>query len=108
MPQQFQIVQSRDPFGAYRLTLIGELDLSVADLLSDRLDELKAKHATVQLDLSQLTFIDSTGIRVVTMACLDASRNGWRLEVERKLSPAIRRPVELLGLDEVLWSKTPD
>jgi anti-anti-sigma regulatory factor len=62
----------------------------------------------VRLDLSQLSFIDSTGIRIVTLAWLDASSNGWTFEVERELSPTIRQPLELLGLDELLWSESPD
>jgi hypothetical protein len=46
---------------------------------------------------------------VLTLAWLDSDRNnGWRFEVEPDLNPTIRRPLELLGLDRVLWSETPD
>ena len=108
MAEQFQIDQRRERDGGFRLTLLGELDMSVADDLENRLEELKELHAAVRLDLSQLSFIDSTGIRIVTLAQLDANRNGWRFEVEREVGPAIRRPLELLGLDQLLWSETPD
>jgi anti-anti-sigma factor len=108
MAAQFQIEQRRELDGGLRLTLLGELDMSVAEDLQTRLEELKGAHAHVRLDLSQLSFIDSTGIRIVTLAWLDASRNGWAFEVERELSPTIRRPLELLGLDQLLWSETPD
>jgi anti-anti-sigma factor len=108
MAAGFQIEQHRELDGGVRLTLLGELDMSVAGDLQSRLDELKATHATVRLDLSRLTFIDSTGIRIVTLARLEANRNGWQLEVERDVSPAIRRPLELLGLDQILWSQNPD
>ena len=108
MGTQFLIEQQREVDGAVRLTLRGELDMSVAGDLENRLQELKGAHATVRLDLSKLSFIDSTGIRIVTLARLDSGRNGWRFEVERELNPAIRRPLELLGLDQVLWSETVD
>ena len=109
MPTQFRIEQRREPDGGFRLTLLGELDLSVADDLETRLQELKRAHASVRLDLSRLSFIDSTGLRVLTLAWLDSDRNnGWRFEVEPDLNPTIRRPLELLGLDRVLWSETPD
>jgi anti-anti-sigma factor len=109
MAAQFQIEQRRELDGGFRLTLLGELDMSVAEGLEARLRELKGAHASVRLDLSQLSFIDSTGIRIVTLARLDSGRNnGWQFEVEPELNPAIRRPLELLGLDRVLWSETPD
>ena len=108
MAAQFQIEQRRDGDGEVRLTLLGELDMSVAEDLETRLRELKSAHASVRLDLSRLSFIDSTGIRIVTLARLDSGRNGWRFEIEPELSSTIRRPLELLGLDQVLWSETPD
>lgn len=100
--------QAQDADGALRLTLCGELDLTVADDLEARLDELKAMGTCVRLDLSELSFIDSSGIRVVTRAYLGAGRASWPLEIDANVSEVVRRPLELLGLDDVLWSKTPD
>jgi len=104
----FWIEEAPDAAGALRLTLFGELDLNVADELGARLAELKTAGTGVRLDLSELTFIDSSGIRVVTRARLEASRDGWALDIDPHVSEVVRRPLELLGLDEVLWSKTPD
>jgi anti-sigma B factor antagonist len=108
MAPQFSMVDARDADGALRLTLLGELDLTVADQLEARLQELRTFEPCVRLDLSELSFIDSSGIRIVIRARLDADRDGWALNVDPHVSEIVRRPLELLGLDEVLWSKTPD
>lgn len=108
MAAEFSIVDARDADGALRLTLVGELDLTVADQLETRLRELRSTEASVRLDLSELSFIDSSGIRVIIRARLDADRDGWAVDVDPHVSEIVRRPLELLGLDDVLWSKTPD
>jgi anti-anti-sigma factor len=108
MAPPFWMDEAHDADGALRVMLFGELDLNVADQLEARLAELKAAGTSLRLDLSELTFIDSSGIRVVTRARLDATRDGWPLEIDPNVSEIVRRPLELLGLDEVLWSKTPD
>jgi anti-anti-sigma factor len=103
MLPQFRIDERSDADGALRLILFGELDLTMSDHLAARLAELRQADAWVRLDLSQLEFIDSSGIRVITRAALEARRDGWALELERELSPTVRRPLELLGMDSALW-----
>ena len=108
MAAQFSMVDRWDADGALRLTLRGELDLTVADQLENRLEQLRAAGTGVRLDLSELSFIDSSGIRVVIRARIEASREGWALDVDPHVSESVRRPLELLGLGDVLWSKTRD
>ncbi len=108
MVPQFSMLEDWDADGALRLMLLGELDLTVADQLERRLERLRAVGTSVRLDLSELSFIDSSGIRVVIRARLDATRDGWALDVDPHVNEIVRRPLELLGLDDVLWSKTPD
>jgi anti-anti-sigma factor len=108
MRAQFEIEESSDLTGSCVLVLRGELDMSVAEQLEARLADLKAAEVPVHLDLSQLTFIDSSGIRVVILARLASERNGWTVEVERNVPAVVRGPLELLGLDEILWSQSPD
>lgn len=45
--------------------LVGELDLATAPMLDGVLHDLDAPCERVVLDLSRLTFIDSTGLRLV-------------------------------------------
>lgn len=92
-----------DERGAVRLSLSGELDLAVADRLRSRLRQLARAHAAVILDLSDLQFIDSTGLHVLVTNFNEATHNGWQLRIEPNLTSAVRRVVELVGIDQILW-----
>ena len=93
----FQMTESFDEAGVLWLSLIGELDLSVADDLATRLQQLHEQGLEVRLDLTQLEFIDSTGIREL-MCALDSSRRaGSRLTVGTDMTTAVRRVVEAVG-----------
>jgi anti-anti-sigma regulatory factor len=50
----FEIKQRHDADGALRVTLLGELDLAVADGLRAQLDRLRRSERHVRLDLSEL------------------------------------------------------
>jgi len=58
----FDLTVGRDERGAYRLTLRGELDLATAERLEQALADTDGE---VLLDLRGLTFMDSTGVRVL-------------------------------------------
>jgi len=92
---------------AVRLTLLGDLDLTGAGTLSTRLGELKAAGRPCRLDLSQLNFIDSSGIQALLLALTDARWNGWPLEVAPEVSPTIQRAAQIVGIDQVFWPKDP-
>jgi anti-anti-sigma factor len=97
-----------EPGGAVRLVVHGELDLAVVGALGERLAKLRERarergETVVKLDLSQLSFMDSTGLGVVLTAVLDARRDGWRLEVERELPGPVARVVEISGAEPYLW-----
>jgi len=74
--------EQRDERGAVRLSLSGALDLAVADSVRSRLHELARAHATVILDLSDLQFIDSTGLQLLIINFNDATHNGWQLRID--------------------------
>ena len=84
-----------------RLTLRGELDLATAPELEARLGELQAEGRSVLMDLSQLGFMDSTGVSVLISAKRDADANGWLISV-RHPNGQVRRLLELVGLLERL------
>lgn len=55
---------------AHIIELIGELDLDGAPRLEEELRSVEASDAeSIVVDLGQLEFIDSTGIRLIVMAC---------------------------------------
>ena len=75
------------------LALSGELDFGTVAQVQMRLAELRDQGMATLLDLDALTFIDSTGIRLVLTACEDAQGNGWSFRVTRG-SERVRRVLE--------------
>ena len=101
----FRVVERRDQDGVLRITLIGELDLAVADRLTARLDQLCSDRTRVRLDLSRLEFIDSSGIRVLIDAAQHGSKNGGEPLVEfvRQVRRNVETVISLVGAAPILW-----
>ena len=70
-----------DGHGNALVSARGELDIGNAEQLEKSLAELAGRHATVLLDLRELTFMDSTGVRVLLQTAEDARRDGWTLRM---------------------------
>ena len=100
---EFQIDERTDPDGYVRLVVRGELDVAVADQLGGAVDRLRSQGANVRLDLSQLGFIDSSGLRVLITAKREAVSNGWAFEIDRNVSSPTRRLFELAGVEVFIW-----
>jgi anti-sigma B factor antagonist len=87
---------------AVRVVPVGELAVATAPELEAQLHELRTSgFERVVLDLRELSFVDSTGIRVIVTEHRFAQAN------QRELSlvggrPAVRRALELCGLLEHL------
>lgn len=81
-----------------RVAPVGELDLATASLLEEQLHELRsAGFEHVVLDLRELTFIDSSGIRVIV------AEHRFAEDTEHEFSllsgpPAVQRALEVCGL----------
>jgi anti-anti-sigma factor len=101
----FETRERHDIDGALRLTLLGDLDLTVTQTLSARLEELRATGRRVRLDLSQLAFIDSSGLQALLLALTDARWTGWQLEIAPELSPTVERAAQMIGIAQVLWPR---
>jgi anti-anti-sigma factor len=103
----FAMRERVDVDGSLRLTLLGDLDLAVVERLSARLEELKVARRPVRLDLSQLVFIDSSGVQALLVALTDARWLGWQLDVAREVSPSVERAAQVVGIAQVLWPQDP-
>jgi anti-sigma B factor antagonist len=80
--------------------LQGELDLGTADRVDAELAKAeRGGGGTIMLDLSELTYIDSTGIAMLVAAAKRSEANGWRLRIKRSEAPSVQRMVELTGLE---------
>lgn len=80
----------------------GELDAASAPELET---ELRGDHRLIRLDLSEVTFIDSRGLRVILAAARSAAEKGHRVVIENP-SSSVRRLLEVTGLGEELSPHT--
>jgi len=95
-------VDSREQGGAVLLALIGELDLSTVEKVEDELRKAEDGGAeTVVLDLSSLSFLDSTGLRTIVTADQRARKSGRRLAIV-KGPETVHRVFTITRLDERL------
>ncbi|HEY3723091.1 MAG TPA: STAS domain-containing protein [Acidimicrobiia bacterium] len=79
----------------------GELDVgSAPTLLRYLLDLMTAPIDTITLDLNELSFIDSSGLKALIAARADAETVGITLTL-RDVAAQPRRVLELTGLDEL-------
>jgi anti-sigma B factor antagonist len=90
--------------GRLVLRLSGDLDIAATDELQSRLDALREDGASpVVLDLSELEFIDSSGLACITRAIRDARQEGRELEVGRELRDQVKRLLELVDGEQLFW-----
>ena len=84
------------------LALVGELDLANAATLSAALEKARSESgAHLTIDLSELEFIDSTGIAVL-VATYRQLEGSDRLTFVRSKKSAVQRVMALTGLDAEL------
>ena len=102
----FEIRETVDSDGVVRVALIGELDIAVADAVEQRLRQHREDGRPVRLDLSRLDFIDSSGVQTLVLGMKHARKSGRGLEVDRDVSPSVRRMVEMMGIGSQLWPRS--
>jgi anti-sigma B factor antagonist len=82
--------------GTVWVTLDGELDIATADAVRSRLAEFRRACTPVALDLSELRFIDCSGLDALVEGLDAAGTGGRRLEISGELPAAMRRLIEVL------------
>ena len=99
--QPFSITVTSDGDRA-TVVLRGELDLSGTDRVNEVLEQAEQPPTKLLvLDLSQLDFIDSTGLEIILRAARRAHDNGGRLIVSRP-SRYVKRLLEMTAIDQSL------
>lgn len=84
--------------GSCFLTLSGELDVVSAPKLGEAVAQ--AGDATVVVDLADLTFCDSSGIRAILLAHRAVTESGRHFALRGANGP-VRRVFEITGLTEL-------
>jgi anti-anti-sigma factor len=95
-------VRTEDRDGFVHVALMGELDLSTVAKVQEELRRVEAASPpTLVVDLSKLTFLDSTGLRCIVTADERAREAGRRVVVVRGPDP-VQRVFAITRLEERL------
>jgi anti-anti-sigma factor len=110
MTEQSRFAISEQVQGArVRLTISGELDLSTVGVLARHLDErLRESPDTLTLDMSDLTFMDSSGLRQLIELDERATRDAWTLTLIPSRHSAAATVLRLTGADRALPFESPE
>lgn len=94
-------IASAEQDGLHVVTLSGELDLRAVGELETAL-ALAGEAARICLDLTELQFIDSSGLATVIRSHQALSGAGGQLAVACSAQGAVRRTLEMTGLMTLL------
>ena len=84
--------------------LSGEIDSGTADTLANHLRSIDANSGDVELHMTNVDFIDSSGLRVLIEAHQEAVRRGHRLVIVEP-SAIVARLFDISGLTSYLHVK---
>jgi anti-anti-sigma factor len=83
---------------SYVLHVRGEMDLATAHILDESLKPIAGNGRHIILDMSELRYIDGSGLRFLFSALQRSRANGKKVLVAGA-SPVIRRLMEIVNLD---------
>jgi anti-sigma B factor antagonist len=87
----------------HTVCLFGELDIATADGVEEELSRVEQTDAPeIVIDLSGLTVLDSSGVRLLLNAQARAQRFGSDRLTLRRGPEQVQRVLELSGVDEML------
>lgn len=101
-PTKFEIrEQAADP--ALVLSVTGELDMNTVEVLAKHVEQrLADPPQALRLDLAELGFMDSSGLRLLIDLNDRARREGWELTIVRPRSDAAVMVLRATGADTAL------
>ena len=102
----FTLAEDAGNGGDRVIRLHGELDIDAAPDLERALLRSRPAGQRVVLDLSELQFMDSTGLRVLLRARAAAEEGHWEIFL-RDVPSNIRRLFDMTGVHEALPSEAP-
>ena len=90
-----------EALGAAELELEGDIDVTNAGAIGDRLCELAAKHPAVVVVCTRVTFVESRGLAMMARVQRFAEEAGCEL-TWRELPLHVHRTLHVSGLDDYL------
>jgi len=101
----FSLAEDLAGDGEHVIRLRGELDIESAPDLERVLLRSRPAGERVVLDLAELKFMDSTGLRVLLRARAAADHDRWEIGL-RNVPPTIRRLFDMTGVHAALPAET--
>ncbi len=98
--RRLAVEQEVDDLGV-TLIVRGELEIDNASLLREEVEKLVGETERLTLDLSNVGYLDTTGLATIVWAHSEAKLNGWTFKI-RKPSDRVRFLIVRTGLDRVL------
>jgi anti-sigma B factor antagonist len=83
------------------VSVAGELDLATADEFSRAVRSGLATGAVI-IDVQEVTFLDSAGVRALNTALRESAENGRELQVCVGMHPGVVQVLEMTGMLELL------
>jgi anti-sigma B factor antagonist len=85
------------------LSVAGELDLSGVPVLAQHVDgQIESDHRALTLDLSGVTFMDSSGLRLLIELNERAQRDAWSLSLIPPKHESAKLVLRMTGADSAL------
>jgi anti-anti-sigma factor len=103
-PTKFEISQTVSD-DSLTLALAGDLDMRTTEILADRVDQHRDKNLT--LDLRELAFMDSSGLRFLIELNDRSQRESWELNLLRPRHEAAAVVLRVTGADSALPFERP-
>ncbi len=101
MTNELEISKPEDRGGAVLLRIKGRLDVKTAPILLQRVAEIQANGQNIVLNLSEVSFMGSSGIGALLVLVEQFQEQGGSVRFA-SLSPAVTSVVKLLNLDRFL------
>ena len=95
-------IRAMDGDAVLTLTVTGELDLANVATLATELETAERSSHAITLDMSELEFIDSTGIALLVSAHRRLNQNGDRFRLIPSEASAVQRVMTVTGLNAKL------
>lgn len=101
-PPEFEL-ERHDSASGVTVSVAGELDLSTTEQLSRYLDEqLPDPVSALTLDLRELAFLDSSGLRFLIELNDRSQQQAWRLRLIQPRHEAVALVLRMTGADSAL------
>jgi anti-sigma B factor antagonist len=89
-----------------RIFLEGRVDITNSSELKDMLYDLKEKGLKkIVLDMTELEYIDSSGLGRIFYFFSDFKKAGGNLEIHNVKNPNVKKVVEIVKLDKIITIK---